>query len=383
MSAHRRFAFISPNFYPRVCGVGDHTARLADEMVRRGFEARVFSRAPAERHPEAKGPEVYGAPGKVPAMLALEIAKAVAAYRPTDVIVQYTPQMWDASRFGTPSLVWLIRRLRRGGARITLIAHELAIPWRRRPDLAVAALLQRLQLSALLKTADRFFVTTSTRAADVAPLCRLLSAPEPRVVRVGANALPVAHVDGPAAEGPRIGLFSTAAVGKRYDVILDAFARIASEFPSAELVLLGDLGPPTLPTVVQISTAISTHPFKARIRTTGRLPLAEISNELARLDLYLFPMNTGANTRSGTLPAALGSGVPVIAVRGIETDEALFTHDQNLVFADDLSGPAFARAALRVLRNPELRRTVADGGRRLYEEQMTWPRIVDQLLAEA
>jgi glycosyltransferase involved in cell wall biosynthesis len=381
MSAHRRFAFVCPNFYPRVCGVGDHTARLADEIARRGFEARIFSRAPAERHPEATGPEVYGASGKFPAVLAFETAKAIAEYRPTDVILQYTPQMWDASRFGAPSFVWLARHLRRAGARITLIAHELFIPWRRRPDLAVAAVFQRLQLSALLKTTDRFFVTTSTRAAGMASLCRLLSAPQPRVVRVGSNALPIAHVDAPSAEGPRIGLFSTAAVGKRYDVILEAFTQIAREFPSAELVLLGDLGPPELPNVVQIMTAIAAHPFKARIRMTGRLSLGEISAQLARLDLYLFPMNTGANTRSGTLPAALGSGVPVVAVRGIETDEALFHHDDNLVFADDLSGPAFAQAALRLLRDPALRRKVAEGGRRLYEEQMSWPRIVDDLLA--
>src|SRR4051812_35932314 len=99
MSAPRRFAFVSPNFYPRVCGVGDHSARLADELLRRGLEARVFSRSPVERHPEASAVDVYGARGRLPTVIAKEISNAISSYRPTDVVLQYTSQMWDAWRF--------------------------------------------------------------------------------------------------------------------------------------------------------------------------------------------------------------------------------------------------------------------------------------------
>jgi glycosyltransferase involved in cell wall biosynthesis len=383
MSDLRRFAFVSPNFYPLVCGVGDHSARLADELLRRGFEARVFSHSPVERHPEAAAVEVYGAPGRLPTTIARGISRAIGAYRPTDVVLQYTSQMWDAWRFGSPALVWLAARLRQAGARITLIAHELYVPWRSRPDLALAALLQRLQFSALLKNADRIFVTTSTRALHLAPLCRLLKVAEPKVVRVGPNALPVGHAPPLASRAfPQIGLFSTAAVGKRFDVVLDAFSRISSEFPTAELVLMGALGPPDQPRVAEIIKEVSNHPLRARIRMTGRLPLAEIAAEIAKLDLYLFPMDTGANTRSGTLPVALGSGVPIVAVRGADTDPSIFRPDENVVFADSLSGPAFAEAALKLLRNPVLLRRVGENGRRLYEEKMSWERIADRLLAD-
>jgi glycosyltransferase involved in cell wall biosynthesis len=164
-------------------------------------------------------------------------------------------------------------------------------------------------------------------------------------------------------------------------VVLEAFARISAEFPLAELVLMGDLGPSDHPRVLEIMNAVSKHPHKGRIRMTGRLPLAQIATEMAKLDLYLFAMNTGANTRSGTLPVALGSGVPIIAVRGIETDPLLFRSNETVVFADDLSGTAFGEAALSLLRNPILRKQVAEGGRRLYAEQMNWERIADRLLA--
>ena len=57
------------------------------------------------------------------------------------------------------------------------------------------------------------------------------------------------------------------------------------------------------------------HPGKDRIRVTGRLSLAAVASEIAGLDVYLFPMSTGANTRSGTLPVALGTvRTPVLAM---------------------------------------------------------------------
>jgi hypothetical protein len=59
-------------------------------------------------------------------------------------------------------------------------------------------------------------------------------------------------------------------------------------------------------------------------------------------------MQTGANTRSSTLPTALGSGVPVVAVDGRETDRALFCDGDNMLFARALDGAAFAEAALHM-----------------------------------
>lgn len=383
MSEHRRFAFVSPNFYPRVCGVGDHTARLAGELQRRGHEVRIFSRSPMERHPEARDLEVYEAIGRLPIRIAGDISSAIRAYRPTDVILQYTSQMWDVWRFGSLALPWLAARAHRTGARTTLIAHELYVPWRMRPDQALAALLQRIQFAALLRSCDHFFVTTATRASSVAPLCRLLGGPEPKVARVGPGAMPIQRSPrDDAMKHPHIGFFSTITRGKRFDVVLDAFDRIAREIPAAELVIMGDLGPPDHPSVVEITEAASKHFASNRIRITGKLSLADIASEIAKLDLYLFPMDTGANTRSSTLPVALGAGVPIVTIRGSETDAMLFRPDENVVFASSLDGPAFAAASLRLLRNPELLDHVGAGGRRLYEEHLSWERIADRLLAD-
>ena len=386
MSSTRRFAIVSPNFYPRVCGIGDHSARLAAELQRRGHQVNVFSRDPVARHPEAPEIDVRGVAGGLPIVIAQKIADAVAAKRPTDVILQYTSQMWDAWRFGSPALTLLAARVRDAGASVTLIAHEPFVPWRRRPDLMLAALMQRIHFAGLLRSCDHVFVTTDTRVRYIAPYCDALGVAAPGVIRVGANAVPVVRAPAltaapTALAGPSIGVFSTAAAGKKFAVVFDAFARVARAFPSARLVLIGDLGAPDRPAVKEIMNAIRHHPFRAHIRVTGRLSLSQIAAELVVLDVCLFPMNTGANTRSGTLPAALGAGLPVVAIQGIETDVNLFRDGENIALASELSGEAFAQATLRLLRDRSLLDRIGEGARELYADHLSWRRIADQLLA--
>jgi glycosyltransferase involved in cell wall biosynthesis len=384
-SIPRRFAIVAPNFHPRICGVGDHSLRLGQEFRRRGHEVILCSREPAESHPESPELPVIGAKGALPTLLARSLASAIERFRPTDVVLQYTSQMWDTWRFGSPATTLFLRRLRATGARLTVIAHEVAVPWRPRPDLFLAALLQRVQLAAMVRQCERFFVTTGTRAALVAPLCRLARAPEPEVIRIGSNALPIKrHPRDPAlaSRAPRIGVFSTAAIGKRHDVVLEAFARIAAEIPLSELILIGDLGPTEQTGVRAILDAVAQHPARSRIRLTGRLSLPEVAREMAELDLYLFPMESGANTRSGTLPLALGSGIPTIAISSFETDRDLFRDGDNLAFAGAMTGAAFAEVALRLLRDPPMAARIGEGGRRLYDDHLSWERICDQLLAD-
>jgi len=384
-SVPRRFAIVAPNLHPRICGVGDNSVRLGQELRRRGHEVMLFSRAPAEPHPEAPELPVLGAKGALPTLLARSLVNPIERFRPTEIVLQYTSQMWDTWRFGSPATTLLLRRLRATGARLTVIAHELSVPWRSRPDLFLGALLQRVQLAAMVRQCERLFVTTGTRAALIAPLCRLAGAPGPQVIRIGSNALPVKRRIRDAAlasRAPRIGLFSTAAIGKRYDVVLDAFARITAEVPQAELVLMGDLGPREQEGVRAILGAIAQHPARSQIRLTGRLTLAEVARETAELDLYLFPMESGANTRSSTLPLALGSGVPTVAVSSFETDGDLFRDGDNVAFAEAMTGAAFAKVALRLLRDPTMAARIGEGGRRLYDDHLSWERICDQLLAD-
>jgi glycosyltransferase involved in cell wall biosynthesis len=95
--------------------------------------------------------------------------------------------------------------------------------------------------------------------------------------------------------------------------------------------------------------------------------------------VFLHPDDTGASTRSSTLPLARGTSVPVVAVRGTETDP-LFSNGENVVFARSLEPHAVAEATLSLLQDPVLAERVASGGRHLYDHHLGWPQIVSALV---
>jgi glycosyltransferase involved in cell wall biosynthesis len=378
MSKTRRFAFVSPNYFPRTCGVGDHSMRIGQELMRRGHEVTVFSRAPVQPNPEGAEVPAEAIEGPTPMVIAERLRRRLQELRPTELVIQYTSQMLGASRFGSLAMPWLAAAARFEGVNVVVLAHELFLPVKSRPDLAVGAATTRAQLALLMKLANRTIVTMGTRVAELAPITGALKLPPPGVVPIAPNALPVpaTHVPGRL----RLGIFSTLASTKKFDVVLDCFEAVHRRWPHAELVVLGDLGDPASARVAALHAAIAKHPGASRIRVSGRLDLPAVAREVAELDIYLFPMISGANTRSGTLPLALGSGVPVVTIHGYETDD-VFVNEENILFARALTGEAFAEAVFRLLDDAPLRGRLSQGGVRLYEDYMSWPKTTDLFLS--
>src|SRR5262245_59865501 len=239
MSAARRFALVCANYHPQTCGVGDNSMRLAEELQRRGHEAAVFTRSPAAPNPEAPAVPVIGVPGRLPMVIAQRLRRELDRFAPTDLIIQYTPQMFNAWRWGSPAVVGLALDARRKGVNVTMLAHELFFVWRPRPDLAVAAALLRAQFAALAAIAHRLFVTVETRARLVSGWLRAARIKsDVGVIRIGAGALPIQRKS--RSNGLRLGTFSTLAVGKRIDVVLECFRIVAQQRSDAQLALLGD-----------------------------------------------------------------------------------------------------------------------------------------------
>jgi glycosyltransferase involved in cell wall biosynthesis len=376
----RRFAFVTPNYYPLTCGVGDFSMRLAGELQTRGHEVAIFTHEPARPHPEAKMVDVHGAAGMTPWVIAERLRASIAAYKPTDLVLQYTPQMLGAWRWGSPATIWLAAAAKRLGARVTLLAHELFLAWNRRPDLAAGALALRAQMVALLAFVDRALVTMEMRIPELAPFATLARHRTPiGVVRIGSNAIPVPRRTKPGRL--RLGVFSTLASTKRFDVVLDCFQIVQQRSPHAELVLLGDLADTNRPLVRSLLDAVERHPARSRIRVPGKQELATIAEEVADLDVYLFPMISGANTRSSTLPLPFAAGVPVVAINSYETD-GVFVDGRNVVFAEALSGEKFAAAIGKLEDNPILAARVVEGGKELYRDHLSWARVGDQFLSQ-
>jgi glycosyltransferase involved in cell wall biosynthesis len=373
------FAILSPNFHPRTCGVGDNSLRLAQELMRAGYRAEIIARAPAETHPEAPEVRVHEVPGRWTTVIAAGAARVIERERFSHAILQYTANMWGAGRLGSPALPLLAATLRRRGVDVTLVAHELFTPFLPRPDLIAGAALHRAQIALVAAAAHRTFVTTETRVEELLPFWRAVGrAGRPGVSRIAS---PVPAVPRKLQRGRRrLGVFSTLAMTKRFDVVLAAFEQVFRRHPDSELVLIGDIGSISDARVRAIHDLVARHPGRERIRFSGRLSLAEVAREMSELDVYLFPMTTGANTRSSTLPLALETGLPVVAVTGIETDLDLFRDGENLLFAKAMTGQDFGSAALAILEDPALAERLSNGARRLFAEHLSWDAISARLM---
>jgi glycosyltransferase involved in cell wall biosynthesis len=352
--------------------------RLAAELRSRQYDVTIFTRAPASPNPEAPEVGVVRVDRGAPTAIARAIRDRIVAGGFSRTIIQYTPRMWDASRLGSPAIPLLAAGIARAMP-VTLIAHELYTPWAPRPDKALGAATLRTQLGATMMSCETVFVTTETRRASIEPLVGgMRRSPRLSVLRVGSSATPLPR--GSQRSGHALGIFSTLAVGKNFDVVIGAFEQVWRTHPDAELIIVGDLGAPTTASYNRFRARIANSPATDRIRVLGKVSLREAAKAVSQLDGYLFAMDTGANTRSSTLPLPLGAGVPVIALRGPETD-ALFCHRENVLFADNLDAASFGHAGLELFRDRALRERIAEGGRRLFEEHLSWDKIGDQLVA--
>jgi glycosyltransferase involved in cell wall biosynthesis len=313
--------------------------------------------------------------------ITLDLREALAEFRPSEIVVQYIPHMFGSFRFGNPAIPLLMASVRTN-ARVTAILHELYIGWSARPDLAVGAVMQRLQLCGVLGAADRLFVTTTRRKSHLEAILRAARRDlSVGLILVGANAAPLAPR--PHRGGPRLGIFSTLARTRRFDLMVDAFTLVCHRYPDAELILIGDLGTPESPRYRALLEHISQSPVANHVRLTGSLPLAKAAEEISGLDVYLLPDEAGASTRSSTLPIALGSGVPVVATCGTETARDFFVEGENIAYAASMTAAALADAALRVLEDPARANRLRAGGKLLYDRHLSWGAIADRLFPPA
>ncbi len=198
-------------------------------------------------------------------------------------------------------------------------------------------------------TAARIVVQTS-RAAEFfdAPLAsRVAIIPNPV-----SPAARHATSDAPAADGRwRITSLGRFSPEKGFDLLIDAFARIAPEFPAWDVLLHGE-GPER----DRLQATIASLGLADRIRLLR--PVRDVGVTLGQTHVFALP------SRYEGFPNALGeamaAGLPCIAFRGVSGVEDLIEHDACGVLADhaasrDETVASLAAALSRLLREPETR----------------------------
>jgi glycosyltransferase involved in cell wall biosynthesis len=292
----------------------------------------------------------------------------VTSDRPPWILLQYNPFRYGRAGFA-PRLLPAAIGVRRGtGAPLALMVHEAwidVVGWRS----ALVGGWQRAQLRALLRLAA--VVMTSTEA-----LARVLGRGAVHVP-VASNITPVELTRDAARR--RLGLDAQLVVAllgrgnpsRALDHAGAAVTALAHARGARSLVVL-NLGAdaPPLPVAPGIE-----------VRTPGRMSADELSLHLLAGDLALLPFTDGVSTRRTTVMAALAHGLPVLGLRGVNTDTALLEHPEALTLTPVGEIAAFARAAVELAGDAARLRAAGEAARRLYADRFDWPLVAERVKA--
>jgi glycosyltransferase involved in cell wall biosynthesis len=145
----------------------------------------------------------------------------------------------------------------------------------------------------------------------------------------------------------------------------EVLPRVVEQVPDAHLVVTGRCD--------HLGSEIDDLRNDPRVRLTGFVP--DLRPVLDAASLCVVPLRQGGGTRLKVLEA-FAAGVPVLSTTqgaaGIGAE-----HERDLLVAD--SADALARAAVRLLRNPDQAASLARAARRLVEARYDWVSIAASL----
>jgi glycosyltransferase involved in cell wall biosynthesis len=177
---------------------------------------------------------------------------------------------------------------------------------------------------------------------------------------------------------------------KNFIGLIEAFNLLAEKYPNVVLRILGDGA-----YRFKVEQARSTSPFKDRIELTGKLPHAQVLNQMLRADIFI--LISWRELMGAVFLEAMASGLPVIAcndggiaeiIAGVELPDNLKLGNPEKLKPSNANGllvppediPAAARALEFLLLNPEARKQIGEAARKKIEAELTWDAVAQKYL---
>jgi glycosyltransferase involved in cell wall biosynthesis len=369
-----RINLISPALPPKLNGIGDYTARLAECLARSAVRVKVLAGVGPQSEP-IPGVEITHSFSPQQRRSVYDVADAIINDRPDWVILQF--QQFAYGRWGlNPFLPRAMERVRRfcPRTRLAVMFHEDFVPpinWK----FVIMRIWQRWQFRALGRLADAVLFS-------IDPWVRRYRSwfPDKPVIHlpVGSNiprvAIGLRQAKARLGIGDDcvvLGVFGAIHASRNIPWLQAAINTAERSGREAVLLYIG-------PDASRARELVAHIPVIAE----GPLPPDEVSRRLAAVDVYLAPFSDGVSTRRGSMMAGLQHGLATVGTRGELTDAMLGAEDGKALLLSDVgSVDAFARNVITLLADAHLRRRLGAAAQALYQREFAWPRIADRLLS--
>ncbi|ABG58166.1 glycosyltransferase family 4 protein [Cytophaga hutchinsonii] len=371
--------FISKNFPPAVCGVGDYTFQLAKEFIKNGHAVTVLTQK-TDNTIAVQGMNILPVISSWNIKAVFKIAAICKTVKPDYISMQYVPYSFNAK--GMPFwLILLYMVLKIKGFKIVTTFHEVGIRYTaksfKRKIIAaaqffIARILSRYSFKNI--TSIDLYVNYLKRYTDAV-----------FKIPVGANILPYT-VDSSTISQLRNTIahpesFILSTFGTRIsDTILMAFAEVKKQHPDTVLIILGNIPKATKQHFTSKSQELG---IDASIHITGYLSDEALYTHLKLSSLFVMAEYVsekgegGIATKSGSLAAAFAAGIPVLGTRG-DTTDAVFRDNENIFLMNDYSVDQTAKRISEIINNQAWLQTIAAEARKTFASEFSWEKIYER-----
>jgi glycosyltransferase involved in cell wall biosynthesis len=393
-----RIGIVTGEYPPAVGGVGDHTARLAHELVRRGHHVDVVTTAGAvsdtaeEWSTGGGGHRVRRVVPRWDWRILASLPRMATRYAWDVLHVQYQPAAYGLHPAVNVLPLWLrrLQRVRRQAPSLALVTtfHDLRVPY----VLPKAEPLRRLAVRTL---ATHSHGAIAVAEEDVQALTAWTAGSGRRAIVAHVplgnhfDEAPPADFDrdrwrsqiGAAPGGFVVGHLGFVNRSKAIDSLLRATDSLLREGSDVRLLMIGDeLGASDVTNrayLAEVRQLVGALGLAHHLHWTGHQSAAKVAGWLRCCDVVALPFAEGASLRRTSLIAAWAHGCPVLTTK--PRWPAGWVAEPLLPAAVvPAPTPAALVGALRdLLAQPARRRALATAGQ-AYGARFAWPEVTRQ-----
>ncbi len=370
-----KIVFLTQNYPPTICGVGDHTYHLAQAMIEKGVEVHVICGA-HQKVVQQDNVEVYPIVNQWNTEGMKIVLEQVKNIQRDWFIVQYVPHGFHDK--GLPYiLVSLYRAVSKLDVSILTIFHEVKI----RPETAVKTrLISYLQGQIAYKLANiSQKVVTSIDFYD--NNLKNLSPKKKSIIPIASNIVPIKVSEGLKKHLKDVYKISADAKivctfgDRNISNYLQAFDALVKDYPNLIWLLCGKN---STPSVIWES--------RSYLRYVGELPANQIYQHLSLGDVFFMPDfvseegEGGTCNKSGSLACALSLGIPIVGSKGDMNNKGLV--DGENILLTDIRNPKDVYQALEsCLDSADLSAKLGRNARLFHDQSLRWAVSAEQFLA--